>query len=96
MGETWHYAIDMLPLTYSVADTDSVLATATPDVVRKSWHHGSPREMADAIAPYVAAGVNFVQIVDFFPLTRPAHEAPEGLRRAFELAAMIKQGNSPM
>jgi phthiodiolone/phenolphthiodiolone dimycocerosates ketoreductase len=91
MGESWHYATDMLPLTYSEADTDDVLARATPDIVRKAWHHGSPGEMAGAIAPYVDAGVNFVQIVDFFPLTRPAQEAPEGLQRAFELAARIKQ-----
>lgn len=50
--------------------------------------------MADVIAPYIDAGVNFVQIVDFFPLTRPADEAPEGLRRAFELAALIKGATS--
>ncbi|BDB39658.1 MULTISPECIES: LLM class flavin-dependent oxidoreductase [Mycobacterium] len=94
LGETWHYATDMLPLTYSKSETDTVLATATPEIVRKSWHHGSSQEMADVIAPYIDAGVNFVQIVDFFPLTRPADEAPEGLRRAFELAALIKGATS--
>ncbi|MCV7102805.1 LLM class flavin-dependent oxidoreductase [Mycobacterium palustre] len=93
-GDSWHYATDMLPLTYSEPAINDVLARATPEIVRKSWHHGTVQEMSDAIAPYVEAGVNFVQIVDFFPLTRPAHETPEGLRRAFELAALIKGANS--
>ncbi|SNR92473.1 phthiodiolone/phenolphthiodiolone dimycocerosates ketoreductase [Haloechinothrix alba] len=91
MGESWHYATDMLPLTYSAQETADVLSRATPEVVTRSWHHGSPDKMMKAIAPYLDAGVNFVQIVDFLPLVRPAEEAPEGLRRAFELAGAIKQ-----
>jgi phthiodiolone/phenolphthiodiolone dimycocerosates ketoreductase len=91
MGDSWHYAVHMLPLSYSEQETADVLARATPEVVRRSWHRGSPQQLAEAVSPYIDAGVNFVQIVDFVPIARPADEAPDGLRRAIELAGLIKQ-----
>jgi phthiodiolone/phenolphthiodiolone dimycocerosates ketoreductase len=91
MGDEWHYANDMLPLLYDEQQTAEILARATPEVVEHSWYRGGPQEMADQIAPYLDAGVNYVQIIDFIPLTRPADEAPAGLQRALELAGLIKQ-----
>jgi hypothetical protein len=48
--------------------------------------------MADQIAPWIDAGVTFVQILDFVPLTRPPDEAAAGLGRALELARLLKEG----
>jgi phthiodiolone/phenolphthiodiolone dimycocerosates ketoreductase len=91
LGEEWHYAAHMLPISIDGARTAEVLAKATPEVVRHSWFHGSPSEMGEQIAPYIDAGINWVQIIDFLPLTRPADEAAEGLGRTLQLAALIKQ-----
>jgi phthiodiolone/phenolphthiodiolone dimycocerosates ketoreductase len=90
MGDEWHYASHLLPLSYDEQATAEILSRATPVVVRNSWFHGSPQAMADQIAPYIDAGVTFVQILDFVPLTRSAEEAPAGLGRTLELAGRLK------
>jgi phthiodiolone/phenolphthiodiolone dimycocerosates ketoreductase len=91
LGPDWHYATKLLPIATSARETVDVLSRVTDDVVRNGWWHGSPQQMADQIAPFIEAGVNWVQIADLLPITRPPEEAAEGLRRTLQLAALLKQ-----
>ncbi|TAM70239.1 LLM class flavin-dependent oxidoreductase [Mycobacterium sp.] len=91
MGTSWHYATKMLPITLDEQETADVLGRATDDIVHNGWFHGSPTEMADQIQPFLEAGVNWVQIADMLPITRPLEEAAECLGRTLEVAALIKQ-----
>jgi phthiodiolone/phenolphthiodiolone dimycocerosates ketoreductase len=94
MGDEFHYANDLLPTSIGEQETYDILSRATREVVKNGWFHGSPAEMADQIKPFIDAGVNWVQIDDMLPLTRPAEEAPEGLARTIELARLLKDYSS--
>lgn len=90
LGTEWHYANNLLPANFTVAETQAIIDAATPEVTDAAWGQGTPQEIADSIRPWIDAGITWVQILDLLPLTLPAAEAAEGARRAIEIAAALK------
>ncbi|WP_197515446.1 LLM class flavin-dependent oxidoreductase [Mycobacterium sp. E1747] len=62
------YARDMISMNWSHADAWSVIDQVTPGIVRRARACGTPVEVADQLQPYVEAGANWLNIVDYSPL----------------------------
>jgi phthiodiolone/phenolphthiodiolone dimycocerosates ketoreductase len=60
----WHYAFKMLPGSMSKAELLAITDQVTPEMVRKTFFHGTPEEIAAEIRPFVEQGADRHLIAD--------------------------------
>lgn len=88
--ENWHYALKLLPASYTPDEVADVVGRVTPEMSRRSWFHGNAKEVASHLQAYVDAGATWVSLCDFLPLVRPLEEGPEALARQIEVCRILK------
>lgn len=64
----WHYAFHMKPSAMSRSEVMAVVDKVTPEMVRKTFFYGSPRDIAEQVIPYARQGANLNMVADLSPL----------------------------
>jgi phthiodiolone/phenolphthiodiolone dimycocerosates ketoreductase len=85
----WHYAFDMKPAGMSRAEIDAVVSKVTPEMVRKTYFHGSPADIAAQIKPYVRQGATLNLIADLSPLMIPT-DPLASIEQLAEVCRLVK------
>jgi phthiodiolone/phenolphthiodiolone dimycocerosates ketoreductase len=86
----WHYALKLLPAKMSQAEVDDIIERTSPEMVRRSFHVGTPDQVAAQIKPFIDAGATFASVFDMAPTVRPLDRAPESLERVLEVCRILK------
>jgi phthiodiolone/phenolphthiodiolone dimycocerosates ketoreductase len=90
MPRDWHYAFHMKPNSLTLDQIMDVVDRTPPDLVRKTYFHGTPADIAEEIRPFVAAGANLHLIADIAPLL-VATEPEKTIERSAEICRLVKQ-----
>ena len=86
----WHYAVKLVPTEWTAEAAYAVTDKVPDAMLRRSFHHGSVKEVAATLDGYVEAGATWVAPVDLLPLVLPAHEAAATLDRWVALCRALK------
>lgn len=90
MPDSWHYSMKLLPFDISQDEAQGMIDRVPRAMVEKSFVIGSPAEIAEAAAPFVDAGANFVGIVDVLPLLLDPSEGEAAYARGVQACALLK------
>lgn len=86
----WHYAFDMCPGSWTKEEILAVTDRVTPEMVRKTFFHGTPDEVAADIAPFVEQGATRHLVADVSGLI--VETDPEGaIRQLGEICRRVKE-----
>jgi phthiodiolone/phenolphthiodiolone dimycocerosates ketoreductase len=91
----WHYAIKLLPVRWTDSEIGELLSRTTHEMAQKSFVYGTPASVAGQVEQYVAAGATWVSVCDILPLILDPAEAQAGLRRNFDVCALLKGHSRP-
>jgi len=91
MPDGWHYALKWLPFVQDEAEAERIISSVTRSMVRKSFHIGTPEQMAALNGEFVEAGADFVATLDFTPLVLGPAEGIESIRRFSQVFAQLKE-----
>jgi phthiodiolone/phenolphthiodiolone dimycocerosates ketoreductase len=86
----WHYAIKWLPFEQTNAEVADIVSKVTPEMTHKSVYHGSPAEIAKVCQRYIDVGASMIGFLDMTALALGGNEGAESLRRAMEVATILK------
>ncbi|MBN9735601.1 MULTISPECIES: LLM class flavin-dependent oxidoreductase [unclassified Pseudonocardia] len=86
----WHYALHMKPNSMSLPEVMEIVDQVTPEMVRKTFFHGTPEQIAAQITPYVQAGAQLNLIADLAPLLIPTDPA-KTVEASAEICRLVKQ-----
>ena len=89
MPDDWHYAFHMEPNSMTLDDIMEIVDKVPADMVRKTYFHGTPDDIAAQIRPYVAAGADLHLIADLAPLLVPV-DPQETIERSAEICRLVK------
>ena len=88
----WHYALDLLPSTVTLAEAHDVIARVTPEMLEKSFFIGTPEQVASQIAQFVEAGVNLIIPADMCLWSGAgADEVAASYNRLFKVIELVKE-----
>lgn len=85
----WHYALHMKPNSIPHQEIREIISRVTPEMVRKTFFHGTPADIAAEIKPFVAAGANLNLIADLAPLLMPVDPA-QTIEASAEICRLLK------
>lgn len=91
MPRDWHYAFHMNPNSMSKDEVADIIGRVTPDMVRKTFFHGTPEDIAAEIRPYVQQGATLNLIADLAPLLVPT-DPQATVETSAEICRLVKQG----
>lgn len=85
----WHYAFKMLSGSYTKEEVLDIVNRTTPEMVRKTYHVGSPAQIAAKIRPFTAAGADRHMMADVSSLliAQDPSAAVEGM---IEVSRLVK------
>ena len=86
----WHYATKLLPVEWDAASAQKIVDQVTPEMSRKAWVHGTPERVAAEISSYIEAGINWVLVGDFLPVTAPPEDPTQALVNSFKVASLLR------
>jgi phthiodiolone/phenolphthiodiolone dimycocerosates ketoreductase len=86
----WHYALKMLPHTYTEAETMDVVARTPREMVEKFCFKGTPKEVAGQLRGFLDAGATAMFPMDYAPYFLGPQDQQHALERQFELARELK------
>ena len=89
MPRDWHYAFKMLSGSYTKEEVLDIVNRTTPEMVRKTYHVGSPAQIAAKIRPFTEAGADRHLMADVSSLliAQDPSAAVEGM---IEVSRLIK------
>jgi phthiodiolone/phenolphthiodiolone dimycocerosates ketoreductase len=88
--EGWNYFTKLVPFDEKPEFVNEVLSKTTRAHAKLSTIHGTPKEVAAKIQPFVDAGMHWVQTVDYLPLILPPEDGARAVGRSIELCAHLK------
>jgi len=92
--EDYHYAMKLLPnWTTDKAYVNNILGRVTRKMFDMTFFCGSPREVAEQIQPYIDAGANCIDLIDFLAPVLSIEDSQRHLARQLEVCRQIKQNN---
>jgi len=90
MPDSWHYAVNLLPMKIGEAETKDLLGRVTREMVEKSWFIGTPAQVAEQLQRFVDVGTTWMHIGDLMPMVLEPEDAAESSRRVIEVSAALK------
>jgi phthiodiolone/phenolphthiodiolone dimycocerosates ketoreductase len=90
----WHYAFKMLPGSMSKSELLAITDRVTPEMVRKTFFHGTPEEIAGEIRPFVEQGADRHLIADVSALIVETDPAL-AFQRLGEICRHVKGAAAP-
>jgi phthiodiolone/phenolphthiodiolone dimycocerosates ketoreductase len=91
MPRDWTYATKLMPTQMSQTEIDDIVSRGTREMSEKSWFTGTAAHVAAQLAPYIDAGVTWINIIDALPMVLPLDEAHLGLSRQIEVCRLLKK-----
>lgn len=91
MPRDWHYAFHMNPNSMTKDEVADIIGRVTPDMVRKTFFHGTPEDIAAEIRPYVQQGARLNLIADLAPLLVPT-DPQATVETSAEICRLVKRG----
>lgn len=92
--EGWHYALHYHPHLVTEVELRSVLSKMSPEMVESSFaFHGSAKEVAAQIGPYVEAGMTHCLPVDYSVVIQGFEEVPASFGRQVEMCRILKENS---
>ena len=91
MPRDWTYATKLMPTHMSRAEIDDVVSRGTREMSEQTWFTGTAADVAAQLAPYIDAGVTWINIIDALPMVSPLEEAHLGLSRQIEVCRLLKK-----
>ena len=89
--DDWHYSIKLRPIEVTEAQSADVLARTTPELVRASYVHGAPAEVASEVQAYVDAGCTYASVCDILPLALAPADAQGAIARSIDVCRHLKR-----
>jgi phthiodiolone/phenolphthiodiolone dimycocerosates ketoreductase len=89
----WHYAFKMLSGSYTRDEVYAITDKVTPEMVRKTYHVGSPAEIAEKIRPFTEAGATRHAFADVSALLI-AQDPTEAVDGMIEVSRLVKAENA--
>ncbi|HEX3612707.1 MAG TPA: LLM class flavin-dependent oxidoreductase [Sporichthyaceae bacterium] len=86
----WHYALHMKPNSIPFPEIQEIISRVSPEMVRKTFFHGTPADIAAEIKPFVKAGANLNLIADLAPLLMPVDPA-QTIEASAEICRLVKE-----
>lgn len=93
--DDWHYAWKMKPNSMTLDEVYEILDRVPADMVRKTFLHGTPKQIAEQIRPYAQRGCNLNLIADLAPLLVPT-EPNVTIKQSSEICRLVKEGLRPV
>ncbi|MGY4103771.1 LLM class flavin-dependent oxidoreductase [Nocardia sp. R16R-3T] len=90
MPKGWHYAMKWTPFEQSNEEIERIVSNVDDKMLRRSFHIGSPKEIAEINSQFIEAGARFVGHLDMVPLILGLADAEDSFRRAAEVNAHVK------
>ena len=91
----YHYAMNLLPnWTTDKKYINDTLARVTHKHCELCFYYGSAQEVADQIQPYIDAGANVIDLIDFLGVALTLEDAQVHLGRQIDVCARIKARNN--
>jgi phthiodiolone/phenolphthiodiolone dimycocerosates ketoreductase len=87
----WHYAVKLLPVTWTDSEIQGLLSRTTHKMAEKSFVFGTPESVAEQVQQYVDAGATWVSVCDILPLILDPADAQGGLARNIDVCARLKK-----
>jgi phthiodiolone/phenolphthiodiolone dimycocerosates ketoreductase len=91
----WTYHLKLKPLSVDPSFVKSTLAHTTREMARRSFIHGTAKDVAAKLQGWIDAGVDWVMPVDYMRFVSSLDEAAVALTRTFEVCEHIKLRTSP-
>jgi phthiodiolone/phenolphthiodiolone dimycocerosates ketoreductase len=91
----WTYHLKLKPLSVDPSFVKSTLAHTTREMARRSFIHGTAKDVAAELQGWIDAGVDWVMPVDYMRFVSSLEEAAVALTRTFEVCEHIKLRTSP-
>lgn len=88
--EGWNYFMKLVPFQEKPEFVNEVLSKTTRKHAALSSFYGTPAQVAAKIQPFVDAGMQWVQTVDYLPLILPPEDGARALDRSIDLCAHLK------
>jgi phthiodiolone/phenolphthiodiolone dimycocerosates ketoreductase len=88
----WHYAFKMLSGSYTRDEVYAITDKVTPEMVRKTYHIGSPAEIAAKIRPFTDAGATRHAFADVSALLI-AQDPTDAVEGMIEVSRLVKAGD---
>jgi phthiodiolone/phenolphthiodiolone dimycocerosates ketoreductase len=93
-GTDYHYAMNLLPNWITDQNyIDEVLGRVTHRHCELCFFYGSPKEVAAQIQPYIHAGANVIDLIDFLACALTLEDLQLHLGRQIQVCSLIKQRN---
>jgi alkanesulfonate monooxygenase SsuD/methylene tetrahydromethanopterin reductase-like flavin-dependent oxidoreductase (luciferase family) len=81
----------MLSSSYTRDEVYAITDAVTPEMVRKTYHIGSPAEIAEKIRPFTEAGATRHAFADVSALLI-AHDPTNAIDGMIEVSRLVKEG----
>jgi phthiodiolone/phenolphthiodiolone dimycocerosates ketoreductase len=94
MPEGWHYAMKWAPFEQTSDEVWRIVSQTSPEMVRKSFHIGTPAEIAALDREFAEAGITFFGHLDMTPLVLGPADGEASIRRASQVAALTRAAAS--
>jgi phthiodiolone/phenolphthiodiolone dimycocerosates ketoreductase len=88
--EDWHYSMKFKPMQISEAEAEEVIGRTSREMAEKCMLHGTPRQIAEQLRPFVEQGVNWLSLTDFLPLVLEPEDPAITHGRVLEIARILK------
>jgi phthiodiolone/phenolphthiodiolone dimycocerosates ketoreductase len=92
MPDGWHYAMKWAPFEQTDAEVMDIVSRTPKEMSRRSFHCGTPAELASLAKAFTDAGASFVGLLDMVPLALGPAEAEGSMRRGIEIFSTLKTG----
>jgi phthiodiolone/phenolphthiodiolone dimycocerosates ketoreductase len=91
MPDGWHYAMKWAPFEQGDEEVQRIVDATSTEMSRRSYHVGTPDELAEINREFVKAGARFIGHLDMTPLVLGPADAQDSVRRAMQIAAAVKE-----
>jgi phthiodiolone/phenolphthiodiolone dimycocerosates ketoreductase len=86
----WTYHLQLKPLSIEQSFVDNALASTTREMARRSFIHGTPKEVASQLQEWIDAGLDWVMPVDYMRFISSLEEAALAMNRTFQVCEYLK------
>lgn len=93
LPRVWHYAVKLLPVTWTDWEIQGLLSRTTHEMAQRSFVYGTPEAVAAQVQQFVDAGATWVSVCDTLPLILDPADAQAGLARNIDICGRLKKAS---
>ncbi|MFZ0718215.1 MAG: hypothetical protein WAN02_29025, partial [Mycobacterium sp.] len=90
MPDDWNYYAKMKPYSHDDSFVEDVISKTTRRHCEAAWLYGTPEYVADALVPYVEAGISWIGVADYLSMLLPLEEVAGAFQFAVDALGRLK------